>query len=148
MSWQRVDFVAILTTWLNGRQFWNPIIETPSPGGSMPRDPQALIFVGIKHAVVAIDARNGSEVWRAELRSGDYVTVLWDGEALIAANAGEVWRLDPATGAELWRNQLKGMGRGLISLASNRLAGTNASTELAAQKRRRDAQHAAAAAGA
>jgi outer membrane protein assembly factor BamB len=111
----------------------------------MPRDPQVLIFVGIKNAVVALDDRTGAEVWRAGLRSSDYVTVLWDGEALLAANGGEVWRLDPARGDVLWHNELKGMGRGLVSLASSRgPASTTAHTDLAAEKRRRDAASAAA----
>jgi PQQ-like domain len=109
----------------------------------MPRDPQVLIFVGIKHAVVALDERIGTEIWRAELRSGAYVTVLWDGQALLAANAGEVCRLDPIRGAVLWHSQLKGLGRGLVSLASSRQPSTSA-PDLAAQKHRRDAQAAAA----
>jgi outer membrane protein assembly factor BamB len=110
----------------------------------MPRDPQVLIFVGIKHAVVALDERSGGEVWRAELRSGEYVTILWDGQALLAANAGEVWRLDPASGTVIWHSTLKGLGRGLVSLASSRQQSTSTPPDLALQKRNRDA-HAAAA---
>ncbi|MEO6526496.1 MAG: PQQ-binding-like beta-propeller repeat protein [Gemmatimonadaceae bacterium] len=113
----------------------------------MPRDPLVLIFIGIKNVVVAIDDRTGAEVWRAELRSSDYVTVLWDGEALLAANSGEVWRLDPANGQELWHNELKGMGRGLVSLASSRRASTMGNTDLAAAKLRKDAAGTAASAG-
>jgi outer membrane protein assembly factor BamB len=112
----------------------------------MPRDPQMLIFVGVKHAVVALDDRTGAEVWRTDLRSGDYVTVLWDGDALIAANAGEVWRLDPRHGAVIWHNELKGLGRGLVSLASSRRPESTADADVASQKRRRDEQAAAAAA--
>ena len=108
----------------------------------MPRDAQVLIFVGIKHSVVALDEGSGSPVWRTELHSGEFVSVLWDGEALIAANAGEVWRLDPNTGAVLWHNQLKGMGRGLASLASSRQPDATAATDLLAGKRRRVAQSA------
>jgi len=113
----------------------------------MPRDLQTLIFVGIKHSVVALDDRTGAEVWRTELRSGDYVTVLWDGEALIAGNSGEIWRLDPRNGQVMWRNELKGLGRGLVSMASTRLPGLTAQGDLSAEKRRRDAAAAAAAAG-
>jgi outer membrane protein assembly factor BamB len=106
----------------------------------MPRDRQVLVFVGIKSSVVAIDERTGTEVWRAKLRSSDYVTVLWNGEALFAANAGEMWRLDPEHGDILWHNELKGMGRGVVSLASSRLAQTSAAdATLLAEKRRRDA---------
>lgn len=111
----------------------------------MPRDPQVLIYVGIKHAVIALDARTGSEVWRADLKSGAYVTVLWDGEALVAANAGEVWRLDPEHGHVLWHNELKGLGRGIVSLASSRQPSATGGMAEAEQKRRRDAAMAAAA---
>ncbi|HKW11834.1 MAG TPA: PQQ-binding-like beta-propeller repeat protein [Gemmatimonadaceae bacterium] len=104
----------------------------------MPRDRQVLVFAGIKSSVVAIDDRTGTEVWRVRLRSSDYVTVLWDGEALFAANAGEMWRLDPEHGNVLWHNELKGMGRGIVSLASSRLAQTSADATLLAEKRRRE----------
>ena len=114
----------------------------------MPRDPQTLIYVGIKHSVVALDDRTGAEVWQTELRSGDYVTILWDGEALIAANSGEVWRLDPQRGHVLWHSEMKGFGRGLVSLASSRRAMAVSDAELAAEKRRRDAAAAATAASA
>ena len=104
----------------------------------MPRDPQNFIFVGVKNSVVALDDKTGTEMWRAKLRSSDFVSVLWDGEALIAANSGEVWRLDPRTGAMLWHNQLKGLGRGLISLASTRLPMSQSDADLLNEKRRRD----------
>ena len=113
----------------------------------MPRDPQILIFVGIKDSVIALDDRSGAEVWRAELRSSDYVNVYYDGEALIAANSGEVWRLDPANGSVIWHNELKGSGRGLVSLATSRRTGGSTSGDATAEKRRRDAAAAAAAAG-
>jgi glucose dehydrogenase len=41
----------------------------------MPRDQQVLIYAGIKSSVVALDARSGAEVWRADLHGSDYVTV-------------------------------------------------------------------------
>ena len=85
----------------------------------MPRDPQTLVFIGIKNSVVALDARTGAEVWRVALRGSDFVNVCWDGDALIAANSGEVWRVDPRSGAVLWHNPLKGFGRGLVSLATS-----------------------------
>jgi outer membrane protein assembly factor BamB len=111
----------------------------------MPRDPRVLLYVGIKNSVVALDDRTGDIVWRVELRSSDFVNVLWDGEALFVSNAGEVWRLDPEQGTVIWRNELKGLGRGLAMLASSRSPGRQPGLELAAEKRRRDAQAAAAA---
>ena len=112
----------------------------------MPRDPQMLIYVGVKNAVVALDERTGSEAWRCELKGSDFVTVMWDGEALIAANRGEVFRLDPRSGAVLWHNELKGFGRGLISLASSRGQSTSG-TDVAMAKYKKT-QEAAAQAGA
>lgn len=44
----------------------------------MARQPLELLFVGIKDVVFALSPRDGSEVWRAKLRGGDFVTVLWD----------------------------------------------------------------------
>ena len=111
----------------------------------MPRDPIFYTYVGIKNSVVALDDRTGTEVWRAQLRGSDFVTVLWDGEALIVANSGEVWRLDPQSGAVIWHNGLKGFGRGVVSLASNRRATSASDTDAAAAKRRRDQAASAAA---
>ncbi len=112
----------------------------------MPRDPQVLVYVGIKASVIALDQRNGMEVWRAKLKGSDFVTVLWDGEALLAANAGEVFRLDPQSGALMWRNELKGLGRGIVSLASSRAAEAASVTSMAQAKKKREQEQAAAAA--
>ena len=112
----------------------------------MPRDPQILIFVGIKDSVIALDDRTGAEVWRAELRTSDYVNVYFDGETLVAANSGEVWRLDPESGSVIWHNELKGMWRGLVSLATSRRPGGSTNGDAAAEKFRRDAAAAAASA--
>jgi outer membrane protein assembly factor BamB len=87
----------------------------------MPRDLRTLIFVGIKNSVVALDARTGDEVWRAKLRGmTDFVTVLWDGEFLVAATHGEVFGLDWRDGTITWHNKMKGLGLGFVSLASSR----------------------------
>ena len=66
---------------------------------------------------------------------------LQDGE-LYAASRGQMYRLDPATGTILWRNELPGLGWGIISVAGG------SQSAPAAEQRRRDQQAAAAAAGA
>ena len=112
----------------------------------MPRQPRELLFVGIKDVVVALNPGDGGEIWRTKLKSGDFVTVLWDGENLIAANYGEVFRLDPATGGILWRNPLKGLRTGVVSLASSRAEQPASSPyETIAEQKRREAAAAAAA---
>ena len=112
----------------------------------MAREPRLLLYVGIKNAVLALDDQTGIEMWRTPLRGADFVSVLWDGQALLAVNSGEVWRLDPENGAVLWHNPLKGLGRGVVSLASSRRPTPATLTEPAAATRRRDAEQAAAAA--
>jgi outer membrane protein assembly factor BamB len=111
----------------------------------MPRDVQSLIFVGIREYLTALDVNTGDVVWRTELTQKDYTNVMWDGETLIASNAGEVYRVDPLTGDLLWQQELKGLGRGLVSLASGRRP-TNAGDSIASAKAQRDAAAAAAAA--
>jgi outer membrane protein assembly factor BamB len=104
----------------------------------MPRDPRTLIFVGIKNSVVALDARTGDEVWRTKLRGmTSFVTVLWDGEFLVAATYGEVFGLDWRDGTITWHNKMKGLGLGLVTLASSRVttATSSPATPAAAQHR-------------
>jgi outer membrane protein assembly factor BamB len=122
------------------------LLRTIFPERRVPKDPPVFVFVGIKNRVVALDAESGAEVWRTSLYSADFVTVLWDGEALLVANGGEVWRLDPATGSVIWHNEMTGLGRGLVSLTSSRHPNADTNTGLAAEKRRRDAAAQAAAA--
>ena len=87
---------------------------------AMPRDLPSFIYVGIKNSVIALDAATGAEIWRAKLKGSDFVTVLFDGQSLVAANAGEIFALDPQNGAVLWHNNMKGLGLGIVSLASSR----------------------------
>lgn len=115
-------------------------------GGEMAREKQSFVYVGIKGCVVALDRNSGDEMWRAELRSAEYVTVFFDGTGLFVANSGEAWRLDPATGETIWHNQMKGLGRGLVSLASSLAANAASTLETAEEMRRREAATAAAAA--
>jgi hypothetical protein len=111
----------------------------------MPRQARELLFVGIKNVVVALDQGDGTEAWRAQLKGGDFVTVLWDGENLFAANNGEVFRLDPASGAVVWTNPMKGLRKGVVSLASRRADKVSHSPyETIAAQKRREAEAAAA----
>lgn len=116
----------------------------------MPRDTQEILFVGIKNVVIALRQSDGAEIWRAKLEDGDFVTVLWDGEELFAANDGEVFRLDPATGAIIWQNEMKGLRTGVVSLASFRAKTESTPYETIAEQKRREAAsaHAATAGGA
>lgn len=80
-----------------------------------------LIFVGFHSQVVALDRRTGTIVWQWKSHDGKgYVSLLLDGDRLIASVMGYTHCLDAATGKELWFNALKGLGVGVASLASAR----------------------------
>jgi outer membrane protein assembly factor BamB len=100
------------------------------------------VFIGIKGTALAIDRATGAEVWRTALSGADYVNVAVVDDALYASARGEIYALEPATGEILWHNPLKGLGRGLLTIAG---AGSQAAM---GEKKRRDAQAAAAGAAA
>jgi outer membrane protein assembly factor BamB len=77
-------------------------------------------------------------MWRSELKSGDFVNVVVNDGDLYATTKGEVFCLDPGTVQIRWRNELKGLGLGLVTVASGGL-GIAAMSE----KRRRDQASAA-----
>jgi outer membrane protein assembly factor BamB len=94
-----------------------------------------LLFIGIKGRVLALDHDTGSEVWRTQIGS-DYVSVTWDGQALFATTSGEIWRLNPRDGSQIWHNALKGLGLGLVSLASTTTPSASPGTDVAETYRR------------
>lgn len=104
-----------------------------------------LVFVGIKGSVVALDRATGEQVWATHLKGSDFVNVLVDGDAVLATCYGEVFCLDALTGNARWHNVLKGFGRGVATVATQRTSTFNNEAVLAAEKQRRDQQAAAAA---
>jgi outer membrane protein assembly factor BamB len=106
----------------------------------MPRAKQSLVYIGIQHDVLAFDRKTGVEVWRAELgvkytTSATFVNVVRDPEGLFATCAGELFALDPATGEVLWHEPLKGLGTGLVTIATD-LGGTTSATPLSEESAR------------
>ncbi len=80
-----------------------------------------LIFVGFNSRVVALHRDTGTPVWQWKSpRGSGYVTLLLDGDRLIVSVIGYTYCLDPATGNQIWFNELKGFGTGVASLASVR----------------------------
>ncbi len=102
------------------------------------------LFIGIKGTVLALDRTTGQEIWRTPLKGGDFVNVTLAGEQVLATTRGEIYSLTK-TGTILWNNPLKGLGHGLITVATE--AGSTQAV-VCAEKLRQDAQIAAAAAGA
>jgi outer membrane protein assembly factor BamB len=105
----------------------------------------SLVFIGIAGTVVALDRATGAEVWRTALKGTDFVNVaLQDGD-LYAAARGELFRLDPTTGNIRWQNPLKGLGRGLVTIAT---ANGQQTVVMREKKKRDEAEAAAGASGA
>lgn len=82
-------------------------------------NPQDILLVGVKGAVLAFRRDTGAHLWATELNSSssDFVTVASDDHRVYAHSGGELFCLDLRTGQKLWQDPLKGFGYGIVSLA-------------------------------
>ena len=93
-----------------------------------------LIFVGFGHHAIALDRDTGEIVWvNSEMHTG-YISMLLDGDRLIASSNGYMYCLNPMTGEVLWHNPLKGFGVGVAHLASVRGQSSQFQIEQAAEE--------------
>ena len=97
-----------------------------------------LIFVGLNGYAVALDRSTGEIVWSNDKMHSGYVTLLLDGDRLIASTNGYLYCLDPLTGDIVWHNPMSGYG----------LGAPTALVSVRGQSNQVLAQHAAAAAAA
>jgi outer membrane protein assembly factor BamB len=98
-----------------------------------------LVFVGFNSRVVALDRQTGDLVWAWKSPNGSgYTTLLLDGDLLIASVVGYTYCLDPATGTQIWANELPGMGMGPATLASVRGGFATAILSVAADEQSRN----------
>jgi len=81
-----------------------------------------LVYVGLNGRVFAIDRQSGRTIWEWESpkpRRG-FVSLMLDGDRILAGLGGYLYCLNAATGRELWQNPLTGYGLGIFSFASAR----------------------------
>jgi outer membrane protein assembly factor BamB len=71
-----------------------------------------LIFVGLNGYALALDRETGEIVWSNDQMKSGFVSLLLDGDRLIASTNGYLFCLDPMTGEIQWTNPLKGYGMG------------------------------------
>ena len=107
-----------------------------------------LLFVGIKGSVVALNRETGELVWTKSLKGSDFVNVAVEAGKIFASCAGELFCIDPLTGAGLWHNRLKGFGTGLATIATEDTVRSTLSAVLAEKHRRDQAATTAAASAA
>lgn len=80
-----------------------------------------LVFVAFNARAAALDRRTGEMLWQWKAPQGTgFVSLLLDGDRLIAAVKGYTYCLDPTSGEQLWFNPMKGFGYGVTSIASVR----------------------------
>lgn len=91
-----------------------------------------LVFVGFNSRVIALDQNTGQIAWHWVAAKGSgYVSLLLnDDQHLIVSVQGYTYCLDPATGKEMWFNELKGQGTGVASIAG--FGGPSSDSSLAA----------------
>ena len=73
---------------------------------------EQLIFVGLNGYALALNRETGEIVWSNDEMKSGYVTLLLDGDRLIASTNGYIYSLNPLTGEIQWNNPLKGFGMG------------------------------------
>ena len=81
---------------------------------------EQLIFIGLNGYAVALDRNTGEIVWYNDQMKSGYVTLLLDGDRLIASTNGYIYCLDPRNGRILWHNPMTGYGTAPTSLISVR----------------------------
>lgn len=80
-----------------------------------------LVFVGFNGRVAAVDRAGGKIVWEWKSPKGSgFVSLLLDGDRLIAAVSGYTYALDAMSGVQLWYQPFEGFGMGTTSLVSVR----------------------------
>jgi outer membrane protein assembly factor BamB len=100
-----------------------------------------LVFVGLNGRVSAVDRDSGEIVWETHEKWAGDVSLLLDGDRLIAALNGYLYCFDPRDGRVLWQNPLKGYGCGVAALTSVRGQSSQTAIQQAAAA---EAQRAAA----
>ena len=95
---------------------------------------EQLIFVGFNGYAVALDRDTGKIVWSNNNMHSGYVSLLLDGDRLVASANGYMYCLDPYTGKTLWYNRMTGYGFGPAAIVSVRGQSAQVLTAQAADK--------------
>jgi|ERR1043165_2614510 outer membrane protein assembly factor BamB len=93
-----------------------------------------LLFQAFNRRVIALDKDDGSIQWQWRAPSGQYFTaILVEDDRVYVSSSGYTYCLDALTGAEIWHNDLEGLGTGIPCLATLRWNSQQSSGPAAAQ---------------
>jgi outer membrane protein assembly factor BamB len=97
---------------------------------------QDLVFLGFNSRIAALDRYTGEIVWDWKSPKGSgFVSMLLDGDRLIASVNGYTYCIDPLFGQQVWNNDMKGFGLGTTCLVSmNGSSGASAASAVMAQQ--------------
>ena len=98
------------------------------------------IYVGFNSRVAALRRQDGTLVWEWKSPRGmGFAAVLLDRDKLFVSVDGYTYALDPASGRQLWQNNLPGFGTGTPCLATTN--GTTAPFSALAEAAHQASQH-------
>lgn len=97
--------------------------------------PDDLLFIGTHGHVNAVYKKDGTMAWSTSLPKTGYsiASILPEDGVLLCGSGGYVFALDPRNGEILWTNGLKGLGNGMIYLATMKNGRTEGMISLAGQ---------------
>lgn len=110
--------------------------KAPAPSGA-DRTINDFVYVAFNSRIGALDRYTGEIVWEWKAPKGSgFVSLLLDGDRLIASVNGYTYCLDPMFGQQVWVNNMKGFGVGTPSLvsASGASGSNSAAAAIAAQR--------------
>ncbi len=84
--------------------------------------PQAIVLF-LNGRIVRVDPLTGQNLWLTRVPgrfAPGYSTISIDGDMVLVGTNGHLIALDIEDGRELWVNELKGLGYGLVNVVTDR----------------------------
>ena len=91
---------------------------------------QEILYLGAKGSIAALERETGERLWTTHLKGAGFVSLMLEGDSVIAHTGGHLFRVDRLSGQIVWQNELKGLGFGYGTLAT---IAPNTTTAAAAQ---------------
>ncbi len=95
---------------------------------------QEILYLGTKGSITALERETGERLWTTHLKGAGFVSIMLEGDAVIAHTNGHLFRVDRLNGKVIWENELKGLGYGYGTMATvGSVDSTAAAAQMAAQ---------------